>query len=124
MPWRDLLAEAGDRAGQVLDRADHDLVLADALLLRQRRSGGSRATSAAATVAMQRFMVVSLRCLVFVMHGSAVRRYMASIALAYFASHQLALELHRRRQLLVLGGQLRLEQAELLDLLDARELAR
>jgi hypothetical protein len=41
----DLLAEAGDRAGEILDRAEHDLVLADALRLgegggRQRERGG------------------------------------------------------------------------------------
>src|SRR5215212_2908238 len=39
------------------------------------------------------------------------------------ALDQLSLELHRRRQFLVLGAELRLEQAELLDLLDPRELA-
>src|SRR5260370_26481767 len=35
--------------------------------------------------------------------------------------HEFALELHRRRELVVLGGELLLDQAELLDRLDARE---
>ena len=38
-----LLAEAGDRPREVLDRADHDLVLADALLLGGDRAGGGEA---------------------------------------------------------------------------------
>src|SRR5690606_31012228 len=40
-----------------------------------------------------------------------------------FLLHELALELHRRRELLVLGGELRLDEPEGLDLFDARELA-
>src|SRR5664279_6339632 len=40
-----------------------------------------------------------------------------------FLLDELALELHRRCQLLVFGGELRLEEAKLLDLLDPRELA-
>src|SRR5206468_2504580 len=39
-----------------------------------------------------------------------------------FLLHQAALELHRRRELFVFGAELRLQQAEALDLLDAREL--
>src|SRR5882724_6240166 len=35
--------------------------------------------------------------------------------------HELALELHRRRQFIVLGGELLLDQPELLDRFDARE---
>ena len=49
-------------------------------------------------------------------------RYIDSIRSAYFWFDELALELHRRRQFLVLGGELLLDQAELLDLLDPGEL--
>src|SRR5512147_1006647 len=43
-------------------------------------------------------------------------------ALGVLLLDELALELHRRRQLVVFRGQQRLEQEELLDLLDAGEL--
>ena len=88
-----LLAEAGDRAGQILDRADHDLVLGHALLLRAG-SGAAPARSAASATAMD-FMAVSWCDRMSLVHGFDLRRVLGV--------HQLALELHRRRQLFVLG---------------------
>ena len=59
-PGAGLLAEPGDRARQVLDRAEHDLVLADALGL--LRSGRSAAASAEAATA-PRWQRALHRCL-------------------------------------------------------------
>jgi hypothetical protein len=52
------LAEAGQRAGQVLDGADHDFVLADAHLLGGDRRGAG-ADSCAASRATASFMFAS-----------------------------------------------------------------
>jgi hypothetical protein len=113
-----LLAVAGQRAGQILDRADTDFVLADALLgcgragQRPQRRGGERGGNQRLELQNGFFIVCLL--LGLAVHGLDL--------LGVFLLDQLALEFHGRGEFLVLGAQLGFEQEELLDLLDAGEL--
>src|ERR1043166_3692524 len=86
--------------------------------------------AASASIAMMRFIVVFLRCPLFELCISAVAMSRSSCfpavhrldQLAVLLVHQFAFELHRGGELLVLGGELLLDQAELAHLLDASEL--